>query len=129
MFSSTTTELSIRRENASARPPRTMLLMEPPPSDSAMKAARAESGNGEEDRYRRAHAAQENQNHDGGEQQPDSALVQQCLDGCLHEQRLIEHHAGDQFLGNVEQVRAAASLMPSTTAMVLVSPPCFRTGT
>ena len=44
MFSSTTTELSIRRENASARPPSTMLLMELPPSESAMNAASAESG-------------------------------------------------------------------------------------
>jgi hypothetical protein len=44
MFSSTTTELSIRREKASASPPKTMLLMVPPPSDSAMKAASAESG-------------------------------------------------------------------------------------
>ena len=44
MFSSTTTELSIRREKASASPPSTMLLMELPPSDSAMNAASAESG-------------------------------------------------------------------------------------
>ena len=44
MFSSTTTELSISRENASARPPSTMLLIDPPPSDSAMNAASAESG-------------------------------------------------------------------------------------
>src|ERR1017187_5259801 len=44
MFSRTTTELSIRREKASARPPSTMLLMEPPPMESAMKAASAERG-------------------------------------------------------------------------------------
>ena len=44
MFSSTTTELSIRRENASASPPSTMLLTELPPTDSAMKVAKAESG-------------------------------------------------------------------------------------
>ena len=44
MFSSTTTELSIRRENASASPPSTMLLIELPPSESAMNAASAESG-------------------------------------------------------------------------------------
>ena len=44
MFSSTTTELSIRREKASASPPSTMALMELPPVESAMKAASAESG-------------------------------------------------------------------------------------
>ena len=44
MFSSTTTELSMRRENASARPPSTMLFTELPPMESAMKVASAESG-------------------------------------------------------------------------------------
>ena len=44
MFSSTTTELSIRRDIASASPPSTMLLTVPPPQESAMKVARADSG-------------------------------------------------------------------------------------
>ena len=36
--------------------------------------------------------------------QPDRAFVQQRLDRGLHEDRLIEDHLGDQFLGHVEQV-------------------------
>jgi len=34
----------MRREKASAKPPRTMLLMVPPPIERAMNAASAESG-------------------------------------------------------------------------------------
>ena len=41
IFSSTTTELSISRENASASPPSIMLLIVLPPSASAMKVASA----------------------------------------------------------------------------------------
>src|ERR1700693_5108970 len=44
MFSRTTTELSISRENARARPPSTMLLIELPPNCSAIMVARAEIG-------------------------------------------------------------------------------------
>src|SRR5438876_8865183 len=44
MFSSTTTELSMSREKANAKPPRTMLLMELPPNESAIMVASAESG-------------------------------------------------------------------------------------
>ncbi len=44
MFSSTTTELSMRRENASASPPRIIALIVLPPRASAMKAASADSG-------------------------------------------------------------------------------------
>ena len=44
MFSSTTTELSISRENASASPPRIIALTVLSPSGSAMNAASAESG-------------------------------------------------------------------------------------
>ena len=44
MFSSTTTELSISREKASASPPRTMVLIDPPLALMARNAASAESG-------------------------------------------------------------------------------------
>ena len=44
MFSSTTTELSINRENASASPPRTIVLIDPPLALIARNAATAESG-------------------------------------------------------------------------------------
>ena len=40
----TTTELSMRRENASARPPSTIVLMELPPKYSTTNVASAESG-------------------------------------------------------------------------------------
>ena len=44
MFSNTTTELSMRREKASARPPRIIVLTVLASRASAMKAARAERG-------------------------------------------------------------------------------------
>ena len=44
MFSSTTTELSISRESASARPPSTMLLIELPVSFRTKNVASTESG-------------------------------------------------------------------------------------
>ncbi len=44
MFSSTTTELSISRESASASPPSTMVFTELPPICSAMRVASTESG-------------------------------------------------------------------------------------
>ncbi len=44
MFSSTTTELSISREKASASPPRTIAFTELSPKDSAMNVASADSG-------------------------------------------------------------------------------------
>ena len=44
MFSSTTTESSIRREKANASPPSVIELMEPPLAYKQMKAASAESG-------------------------------------------------------------------------------------
>ena len=85
MFSSTTTELSIRRENASARPPSTMLLIEPPPIDSAMNAASAESGIEKNTATvarmlpRKIRIMSEVRNR------PMRAFVQQRLDGGLHE--------------------------------------------
>ena len=56
------------------------------------------------------------------------AFVQQILDRLLHEDGLIEHHLGDKLLGNISQIADSASLIPFTTAIVLVSPPCFRIG-
>ena len=44
MFSKTTTELSMRRENASASPPRIIALTELSPKERATKVASAESG-------------------------------------------------------------------------------------
>src|ERR1700685_561741 len=44
IFSRTTTELSMRRDSASAKPPRTMLFTEFPVSCRTMKVASTESG-------------------------------------------------------------------------------------
>ena len=128
IFSSTTTELSISREKASASPPRTIVLIELPPSESAMNAAERGERNREENRHGGAHAAEEDQDHQRREHQADAALVQQRLDRRLHEERLVEDDLGHQLPWARRAGARSASLMPSTTAMVLVSPPCFRTG-
>ncbi len=75
MFSSTTTELSIRREKASARPPSTMELMVPPPMLRARKAASAESGIDSKTATVAADAAEEDQDHERGQHQADAAFV------------------------------------------------------
>ena len=85
--------------------------------------------NREEHRDRGAHAAEEDQDHHRGQQQADAAFVQQRLDGGLDEHRLIEHDVGDQAASGTSTSCLSAALTPSTTAMVLVSPPCFSTGT
>ena len=47
----------------------------------------------------------------------------------LDEQRLIEHDVRrSSCFGHVERAWPTTSLTPSTTAIVLVSPPCFSTG-
>ena len=58
---------------------------------------------------------------------PMRAFVQQRLDRGLHEDRLVEDHLLTSSFGTSKRF-CTASLMPSTTAMVLVSPPCFSTG-
>ena len=49
-------------------------------------------------------AAEENQDHQRRQDQPDAAFVAQVLDRCLHEHRLVEHHARYQRLRHIEQV-------------------------
>ena len=127
MFSSTTTELSIRREKASASPPSTIELIEPPPKRQSDEGRERGERDREEDGDRRAQAAEEDQDHQRGQEQADRAFVQQRLDRCLDEDRLIEDDLRHELLGNIEEVRDLA-LDASTTAMVLVSPPCFSTG-
>ena len=48
----------------------------------------------EEDRQRRAHAAEEDQDHDAGEEQSDAAFVEQRGDCRLDELGLIENDVG-----------------------------------
>ena len=56
-----------------------MVLIELPPSCRAINVASAEMRNREEDRDSGAHAAEENQNHERGQEQADAAFMQQRL--------------------------------------------------
>ena len=60
--------------------------------------------NGEEDRDGRAEVAEENQDHQPGQDQADGAFVEQVLDGGLDEDRLVEDDVGDERLRHVEQL-------------------------
>ena len=104
MFSSTTTELSIRRDSTSARPPSTMVLMVLPLRLSNRKAARQEIGIESSTETVARSDAEENQDHDRGQEQAHAALAQHVLDGHLHVLRLIEDHVGHQVLGNIAQM-------------------------
>ena len=104
MFSSTTTELSIRRENASASPPNTMLLMEPPPSESRMTAVRAERGI---EKNTASVARMLPRNTRIMMEVRNSPIAPSCTSvsmAVFDEHRLIEDHLRHQVLRNVEQV-------------------------
>ncbi len=104
MFSSTTTELSIKRENTSASPPSTMVLMVPPAALMAKQSRQSGERNGEQHGDGGTHATQKDQDHHRGQHQADAAFVAQVLDRRLDEHRLVEHELGDHGLGHVEQV-------------------------
>ena len=53
----------------------------------------------------RAKTSQENQDHNSGQQQPHASFVEECFDGSLDEQRLVEHQARWQLLGDVGETR------------------------
>ena len=107
MFSSTTTELSIRRENASAKPPRTIVLTVPPPALMAMKAASADSGI---DRKTAAVARMLPRNSRTMNPVSTRPIAPSCSRfsiATLHEHGLIEDDLGDKLLGNVDQIATA----------------------
>ena len=127
MFSSTTTELSIRREKASARPPRIMTLIVPSPAARAMKAASADSGI-----ERNTAAVARTLPRNTRIMRPVStrpmapswmrfsiALRTNCDWSKTTE--------ATSCLGTSSS-RETPARMPSTTAMVFASPPCLSTG-
>ena len=69
-----------------------MLLTEPPPIARAMKAASAESGMEKNTATVARMLPEKNQNHDGGQQQSDAALMQQRLNGRFDKYRLVEYY-------------------------------------
>ena len=127
MFSSTTTELSISRDKRKRQPAENHAVDGRSTELQNEKCRAHRERDGEEHRHGRPHAAQKHQNHDAGEEQADTAFMEQCFDRRAHEPRLIENHAGLHRRGHVDQVSKVCRT-PSTTAMVLESPPCFITG-
>ncbi len=130
MFSRTTvTELSIKRESASARPPSTMLLIELPPSWSATRVASTDSGIEKQTASvarrlpRKVRIIRQVRNR------PIPALVQERADrDDLDELRLVEDRLVHERLPGRRTAIFRRSRTPSTTAMVLESPPCLSTG-
>ena len=60
---------------------------------------------GKKYRHGGPHAAEKDEDHEPGQDQPDRALVDQVFDRGADEDRLVEDHLGDQFFRNVDQVR------------------------
>ena len=80
MFSSEITELSMTREKASARPPRIIVLIVLPIMYRHDERRQRGERNRQQNRHRRPHAAQEDQDHEAGEHQADDAFVEHGLD-------------------------------------------------
>ena len=104
MFSSTTTELSIRRENTSAKPAEHHVLIEPPPMQRAMNAASADSGI---DKNTATVARKLPRNT----RIMSAVRAGRCAPSCssvsiafFTNTRLIEHDVGDQLLRHVDQL-------------------------
>jgi hypothetical protein len=72
------------------------VLIVPPPALIAMNAARAD---------RRARAAEEEQDHQAGQQQADPALVEQVLDRLADEDGLVEDDVRHELLRDVGEAR------------------------
>ena len=98
MFSRTTTELSISRENARARPPRIIALTVLSPNGKGDERGKRGQWNREENRHGGPHAAEEDEDHRAGEHESDRAFVDKVIDGIAHEDRLVEDDLGDELL-------------------------------
>ena len=69
-----------------------------------INVARAERGMEKKTASGRAHAAEENQDHEGGQKQPDGAFVHQRLDGRLHKHAIGRtRHVLTSCFGEVDQ--------------------------
>ena len=108
-------------------PPSTIVLMVLAPRFSAMKRGEAGDRDGEQDRDRRPHIAEKEQDHQRRQTETDGSFVDDILDGNLHEDGLIEDDVGFQTCGDIEQM-VTALRMPLTMLIVLEPPPCLRTG-
>ena len=80
MFSSTTTELSIKRENASASPPSTIVLIVPPIPFTNQKSRQCRERNRQQHRDRRSQDCPRNSRIiSAGQHQPDPAFLEHVL--------------------------------------------------
>ena len=127
MFSSTTTELSMSREKASASPPKIIVFTVLPPSASAMNAASAESGT-------------ERNTATVARMLPRKTRIITPVSTRPMAPSWIRFSMADftktdwsnttcvtSCLGTSNSLEMTR-LMPLTTAIVLASPPCFNTG-
>ena len=127
IFSSTITELSINRENANASPPSTMVLTVPPPAPIAKNAARAESGI---DKNTAAVARTLPRNSRIINPVRTNPIPPSWIKLSIAVRTKIDWSNTTRVFNcfGMSTRCISASLIPSTTAIVLVSPPCFRIG-
>jgi len=127
MFSSTTTELSIRREKTRARPPRIMVLTVPPPSDRAMKVASAESGIERKTAAVARILPRKTRIMIPVRTSPMAPSWMRFSIALRTNTDWSKTTLATSSFGTSTRP-ATAARMPSTTAMVLASPPCLSTG-
>ena len=104
MFSSTTTESSINRENASASPPSSMVLIEPPIAFITSKHVSADSGIDSNTANVARGLPRNNRIISPVSSKSDAAFLNQILERCFHENGLVKHHRRPQRGRNVDQM-------------------------
>ena len=107
MFSSTTTELSIRRDKHQRQSAQHHRV--DGAAEGVKQQERGQAGDGNREAARRSLPridAQEDEDHQRGQAKTDAAFVQHVRNRGLHVFRLIEDDRRDQDLGNIEQVLA-----------------------
>ncbi len=127
MFSSTTTELSINRDSASANPPSTIVLIELPPNCSATNVASAESGM-EKNTATVERMLPRNTRIISDVRSSPSPPSCNSVSIALFTNSDWSKTTEVRSESGVSTSFRAFSRMPSTTAMVLESPPCLRIG-
>ncbi len=127
MFSSTITELSIKREKARASPPRIIALIVLPPSPSAMNAASADSGTERNTAAVARRLPRKSRIISPVNARPMAPSWSSVSIAVRTKTDWSKTTSVTSCLGtssNVDTTRRT----PSTTAIVLASPPCLRTG-
>ncbi len=104
MFSSTTTESSMRRENASANPPRSMVLIEPPIRLVRSKQMSAERGMESMTANVARGLPRKIRIMSPVENKADAGFLDEIPDGELYKDRLVEDDSGFERLRNINQV-------------------------